>query len=203
MPNQVVMKRIDRKTLLIMAVLGTIVLVADIVLFFALEAISGTAFGITALISAPLAVIPFLLFYAPDEMGEIWKDSDFERSNWLPRTKESTLFEAAAALILIILWAIVLASHTKELEMPVLITVVVIALLISAYNANSGRYSIWRGKKNMKQSLIRARLTRIVAVVIALFGMLSLIPGVNTIFVGVAFFVIVILTYIGAFVINK
>ena len=203
MPNQVVMKRIDRKTLLIMAVLGTIVLVADIVLFFALEAISGTAFGITALISAPRAVIPFLLFYAPDEMKSIWKDSDFERSNWLPRTKESTLFEAATALILIILWAIVLASHTKELEMPVLITVVLIALLISAYNANSGRYSIWRGKKNMKQSLIRARLTRIVAVVIALFGMLSLIPGVNTIFVGVAFFVIVILTYIGAFVINK
>lgn len=198
----------NKEALKIIAIIGIIVLLTDAILFFALGLISGTVFGITALISAPLAIIPFLLIYAPDEVAEIWKDSNLASSNWLPRTKESTMFEVASAFILIISWVILLVSHNKELEMLVVVTVVVIALLITAYNAKwswfHNRWS-WPNLKedNMKQCLIRARLYRIFAVELALFGMLSLIPGVDEIFVMVAFLVMAIITYIGAFIINK
>lgn len=197
----------NKEALKIIALISFIVLLIDAILFFALGIISGTVFGITALISAPLAIIPFLLIYAPEEMAEIWNDSKFAGSNWLPRTKESTLFEVTSAFILIISWVIFLATHSEELEMLLVITVIVIALLITAYNTEWNRYyNRWRWlntkQDNMKLCLIRSRLNRILAVELALFGMLSLIPGVGKAFVVVAFIVMAI-TYIGAFFINK
>ena len=197
------MKLPGRKTLLIIAVIGTMALIADCILFFAAEAISGTAFGVTALISAPLAVIPFLLLYAPDEMEEIWKDSGFVKRNWLPRTKESTLFEAASAIILIIAWVIAWASHYEPMVHLMTITVLVISFLISAYNTRSRWNFRWTRNNHMLQIRMHSRLSRIMAVEVAFFGLLFLIPGSDKTFVTVAFLVIAILTYVGAFILNK
>lgn len=173
------MKPINKKTLIWIAALGAMVLIADIILFFALEAINGTAFGVTAILSAPFAIIPLLFLYAPAEMEVVMKGSILDKNGWLPRTKESTLFEAASALILIITWVIAYATHNLESVAPLISTLVAIILLITAYFKRKTIYS-FRWTLNMRQLVIQARLSRILAVVTALFGMVAVCPEINT-----------------------
>ena len=197
------MKPINKKTLIWIAALGAMVLIADIILFFALEAISGTAFGVTAILSAPFAIIPLLFLYAPDEMEVIIKGSILDHDGWLPRTKESTLFEAASALILIITWVIAYATHNLESVAPLISTLVAIILLITAYFKRKTMYS-FRLTLNMRQILIQARLSRILAVVTALFGMVAVCPGINTSVLPVVYIILAcIICCIGIYLMAK
>lgn len=198
------MKPINKKMLISVAVLGSIVLIADIILFFALEAISGTAFGITALLSAPFAIIPLMFLFAPAEMEVFLKDSMIVKNGWLPRTKESTLFEIASALILICAWIIALATHSKEIIPLFISSVIVIGMLVKAYSKTPSALSLWSiwSATNMEQLLMRARYLRVLAVETALFGLLIVCPGVNfNIIIGILL-PLYILTSIG-FVILK
>ncbi|MBQ6078908.1 MAG: hypothetical protein IJK93_01405 [Muribaculaceae bacterium] len=188
------MKRISKKALFMMVGFSSIVLIALIMLYVK-RVISGTALDILALIS----FIPFLLLFIPHEKEEIWKGTVVP--NWLPRTKESTAFEAAAAFILIIAWIIALTSRNGELHVLALITLAVIVTLTLAYSTMGWVYG--RGRvDSMKQCLINARLNRIVAVETSLFAMLSVIPGVDKAVI-IAFIVVAVLAYICASVINK
>lgn len=175
------MKPINKKTLISVAVLGSIVLIADIILFFALEAISGTAFGITALLSAPFAIIPLMFLFAPAEMEVFLKDSMIVKNGWLTRTKESTMFEIASALILICAWIIALATHSKEIIPLFISSVIVIGMLVKAYSKTPSALSLWSiwSATNMEQLLMRARYLRVLAVETALFALLIVCPGVN------------------------
>ena len=190
------MRPIIKKTLLIIAVISAIVLIADFMaLFLARETINGTVFGIIALISGPLAIIPALFLIAPKEMGVLMEQNNIASRGFLPRTKESTLFEIASALIIVCMWVIALASHSKDFYIPIITTVFVIGLLAAAYFTDKRSWTIWEAK-NMRQLMIRGRFRRVLAVEIALFGMLTVCPGVNQTFIGVTFLVITILSYI-------
>ena len=68
------MKPTNRKIWLTVAIVAAIVLIADFILLLAVGAISGTVFGLTALISGPLAIIPLMFLIAPDEMKKQWNN---------------------------------------------------------------------------------------------------------------------------------
>lgn len=188
------MKQINKKALFMMVGFSSIILIALIILYVK-GVISGTALDILALI----AFIPFLLLFIPHEKEDIWRGTKVP--NWLPRTKESTAFEATSAFILIIAWIIALTSHNGELHILALITLAVIAYLALAY-CTMGWFYGRRRTNDMKQCLINARLNRIVAVETALFGMLTVIPGVDKAVI-ITFIVIAILVYICVSIINK
>lgn len=196
------MKPNNKIALLIATAIGTTVLIADFIMFFAMEAISGTAFGVTALISAPIAIISALCLIAPEEMRAQWKNwenANLPKQGFLPRTKESTTFEVASAIILACAWVITLATDHEALSLQAIFTVIVVALLVTAYVANKKTWSIW-AVNNTRQLLIRARFMRILAVEIALFGMLTVCPGVNQTIIGIIFLGIAILSYILFFI---
>ncbi len=109
------MKPTNRKIWLTVAIVAAIVLIADFILLLAFGAISGTVFGITALISGPLAIIPMMFLIAPDEMKKQWNNADIARQGFLPRTKESTVFEIASAFILIASWVVAIARPNEEI----------------------------------------------------------------------------------------
>ena len=190
------MKPTNKKIILTVAILATIVLVADFILFLAAEAISGTVFGITALISAPLSIVPMMFLIAPGEMREAVNNSNFARQGILPRTKESTLFEAASALILVASWVIVLARYAEGLYFIAGIdTICVIALLVTAYFTEKWTFGII-ASDSMQQLQIRARFRRIMAVELALYCLLTVIPGVNQTFVNWAIIILFILSLV-------
>ena len=189
------MKPINKKILLAVAFISTIVLVADFILFFAAGAISGTVFGITALISAPLSIVPMMFLIAPDEMKEQFNNANIARLGFLPRTKESTLFEVASALLLVGTWIIALARHIDDFFIIVVVTICVVSLLVEAYFTNKW----WLGglaSDDTEQLQIRARIKRILAVEAALYGLLTVIPDVNQTFVNWTFLVIAIMSVI-------
>jgi len=189
------MKPINKKILIAVAFIATIVLVTDCILFFAAEAISGTAFGITALISAPLSIVPIMFLIAPGEMKEQFNNANIARLGFLPRTKESSLFEAASALLLVSAWIIALARHTTDYYIIGIVSVCAISLLVEAYFTNKW----WLGtmdSDNMQQLMIRARFKRILAVEAALYCLLTVIPGVNQTFVNWTFLLIAIMSVI-------
>ena len=168
------MKPTNRKIWLTVAIVAAIVLIADFILLLAYGAISGTVFGITALISGPLAIIPMMFLIAPDEMKKQWNNADIARQGFLPRTKESTVFEIASAFILIASWAVAIARPNEDIYIIYVVTFCVIALLISAYFTNKWTFGMI-ASDNMQQLQIRARFKRIIAVETALYGLLTVI----------------------------
>ena len=192
------MKPTNKKILLTVAILATIVLVADFILFLAAEAISGTVFGITALISGPLAIIPMMFLIAPDEMKKQWNNADIARQGFFPRTKESTVFEIASAFILIASWVVAIARPNEEIYIIYVVTFCVIALLFSAYFTNKWTFGMI-ASDNMQQLQTRARFKRIIAVETALYGLLTVIPEINQTFVNWTFLLLAILSLIWFF----
>ena len=190
------MKPTNKKNLLTVAILATIVLVADFILFLAAEAISGTVFGITALISAPLSIVPMMFLIAPDEMREGLNNANIARRGFLPRTKESTLFEMASALIVFASWVIALARHSEDAYIIAGIsTIAVIILLVTSYFTEKWMFGTL-ASDSMQQLHTRARFKRILAVECALYGLLSVIPGVNQTFVNWALMILVIVSFV-------
>ena len=191
------MKPTNRKIWLTVAIIAAIVLVADfILLFLAPEVISGTVFGITALISGPLAILPMMFLIAPDEMNKQLNNANIARHGFLPRTKESTLFEIASALIIAAAWIIALARHTEEFYVLIgIVTIGVIALLVTAYFTEKWTFGML-ASDNMPQLQIRARFKRILAVEAALYGLLTVIPEINQTFVNWAFLLLAILSIV-------
>jgi hypothetical protein len=189
------MKPTNRKIWLTVAIVAAIVLIADFILLLAVGAISGTVFGITALISGPLAIIPMMFLIAPDEMEKQWNNADIARQGFLPRTKESTVFEIASAFILIASWAVAIARPNEEIYIIYVVTFCVIALLISAYFTNKWTFGMI-ASDNMQQLQIRARFKRIIAVETALYGLLTVIPGINQTFVNWTFLLLAILSIV-------
>lgn len=192
------MKPTNRKIWLTVAIVAAIVLIADFILLLAFGAISGTVFGITALISGPLAIIPMMFLIAPDEMKKQWNNADIARQGFLPRTKESTVFEIASAFILIASWAVAIARPNEEIYIIYVVTFCVIALLISAYFTNKWTFGMI-ASDNMQQLQIRARFKRIIAVETALYGLLTVIPGINQTFVNWTFLLLAILSLVWFF----
>ena len=192
------MKPTNRKIWLTVAIVAAIVLIADFILLLAFGAISGTVFGITALISGPLAIIPMMFLIAPDEMKKQWNNADIARQGFLPRTKESTVFEIASAFILIASWVVAIARPNEEIYIIYVVTFCVIALLISAYFTNKWTFGMI-ASDNMQQLQIRARFKRIIAVETALYGLLTVIPGINQTFVNWTFLLLAILSLIWFF----
>lgn len=185
------MKQSNKTILIAIASIATIVLVADFILLLVTESISGTVFGITALISAPLAIIPLMFLIAPDEMKEQFENANIARHGFLPRTKESTLFELASALILVCSWVIVLALHNKEFHILLFTTVAVMALLVTAHFTDKWTLGMVAAN-NMQQLQTGARFKRILAVETALYGLLTVCPGINQTFVNWAFLLLAI-----------
>ena len=192
------MKPTNRKIWLTVAIVAAIVLIADFILLLAFGAISGTVFGITALISGPLAIIPMMFLIAPDEMKKQWNNADIARQGFLPRTKEATLFEVASAFILIASWAVAIARPNEEIYIIYVVTFCVIALLISAYFTNKWTFGMI-ASDNMQQLQIRARFKRIIAVETALYGLLTVIPGINQTFVNWTFLLLAIFSLVWFF----
>ena len=189
------MKPTNRKIWLTVAIVAAIVLIADFILLLAVGAISGTVFGITALISGPLAIIPMMFLIAPDEMEKQWNNADIARQGFLPRTKESTLFEVASAFILIASWIVAIARPNEDIYIICVVTFCVIALLFSAYFTNKWTFGMI-ASDNMQQLQTRARFKRIIAVETALYGLLTVIPGINQTFVNWAFLLLAILSIV-------
>lgn len=189
------MKPTNRKIWLTVAIVAAIVLIADFILLLAFGAISGTVFGITALISGPLAIIPMMFLIAPDEMKKQWNNADIARQGFLPRTKEATLFEVASAFILIASWAVAIARPNEEIYIIYVVTFCVIALLFSAYFTNKWTFGMI-ASDNMQQLQIRARFKRIIALETALYGLLTVIPGINQTFVNWTFLLLAILSIV-------
>ena len=192
------MKPTNRKIWLTVAIVAAIVLIADFILLLAFGAISGTVFGITALISGPLAIIPMMFLIAPDEMKKQWNNADIARQGFLPRTKESTVFEIASAFILIASWVVAIARPNEEIYIIYVVTFCVIALLISAYFTNKWTFGMI-ASDNMQQLQIRARFKRIIAVETALYGLLTVIPGINQTFVNWTFLLLAIFSLVWFF----
>ncbi len=192
------MKPTNRKIWLTVAIVAAIVLIADFILLLAFGAISGTVFGITALISGPLAIIPMMFLIAPDEMKKQWNNADIARQGFLPRTKESTVFEIASAFILIASWVVAIAHPNEEIYIIYVVTFCVIALLISAYFTNKWTFGMI-ASDNMQQLQIRARFKRIIAVETALYGLLTVIPGINQTFVNWTFLLLAIFSLVWFF----
>ena len=192
------MKSTNRKIWLTVAIVAAIVLIADFILLLAVGAISGTVFGITALISGPLAIIPMMFLIAPDEMEKQWNNADIARQGFLPRTKESTLFEVASAFILIASWIVAIARPNEDIYIICVVTFCVIALLFSAYFTNKWTFGMI-ASDNMQQLQTRARFKRIIAVETALYGLLTVIPGINQTFVNWTFLLLAILSLIWFF----
>ena len=189
------MKPTNRKIWLTVAIVAAIVLIADFILLLAFGAISGTVFGITALISGPLAIIPMMFLIAPDEMKKQWNNADIARQGFFPRTKESTVFEIASAFILIASWVVAIARPNEEIYIIYVVTFCVIALLFSAYFTNKWTFGMI-ASDNMQQLQIRARFKRIIAVETALYGLLTVIPGINQTFVNWTFLLLAILSIV-------
>ncbi len=189
------MKSTNRKIWLTVAIVAAIVLIADFILLLAVGAISGTVFGITALISGPLAIIPMMFLIAPDEMEKQWNNADIARQGFLPRTKESTLFEVASAFILIASWIVAIARPNEDVYIICVVTFCVIALLFSAYFTNKWTFGMI-ASDNMQQLQTRARFKRIIAVETALYGLLTVIPEINQTFVNWTFLLLAILSII-------
>ena len=189
------MKPTNRKIWLTVAIIAGIVLIADFILLLADGAISGTVFGITALISGPLAIIPTMFLIAPDEMKKQWNNADIARQGFLPRTKEATLFEVASAFILIASWIVAIARPDEDIYIICAVTFCVIALLFSAYFTNKWTFGMI-ASDNMQQLQIRARFKRIIAVETALYGLLTVIPGINQTFVNWTFLLLAILSIV-------
>ena len=176
------MKLMNKKTLLILAIIGSMVLIGDFILYFAMGVISEKAFDITAKLSGVLAIVSAVFFLAPNEKGIDLKNSRQAEGIRLQRTKESTLFEATAALIVIITWLIAIATHNVGLVAPIIFTAIVIAFLVKAYHKRRSTFSIWPSRNiryNTEQILIFARLDRIMAVVTALFSLVAVCSEVN------------------------
>ena len=189
------MKPTNRKIWLTVAIVAAIVLIADFILLLAVGAISGTVFGITALISGPLAIIPMMFLIAPDEMEKQWNNADIARHGFLPRTKESTLFEVASAFILIASWIVAIARPNEDIYIICVVTFCVIALLFSAYFTNKWTFGMI-ASDNMQQLQTRARFKRIIAVETALYGLLTVIPGINQTFVNWTILLLAILSIV-------
>ena len=189
------MKPTNRKIWLTVSIVAAIVLIADFILLLAVGAISGTVFGITALISGPLAIIPMMFLIAPDEMEKQWNNADIARHGFLPRTKESTLFEVASAFILIASWIVAIARPNEDIYIICVVTFCVIALLFSAYFTNKWTFGMI-ASDNMQQLQTRARFKRIIAVETALYGLLTVIPGINQTFVNWTFLLLAILSIV-------
>ncbi len=189
------MKPTNRKIWLTVAIVAAIVLIADFILLLAVGAISGTVFGITALISGPLAIIPMMFLIAPDEMEKQWNNADIARQGFLPRTKESTLFEVASAFILIASWIVAIARPNEDIYIICVVTFCVIALLFSAYFTNKWTFGMI-ASDNMQQLQTRARFKRIIAVETALYGLLTVIPGINQTFVNWTILLLAILSIV-------
>ena len=192
------MKPTNRKIWLTVAIVAAIVLIADFILLLAFGAISGTVFGITALISGPLAIIPMMFLIAPDEMKKQWNNADIARQGFFPRTKESTVFEIASAFILIASWVVAIARPNEEIYIISVVTFCVIALLFSAYFTNKWTFGMI-ASDNMQQLQTRARFKRIIAVETALYGLLTVIPEINQTFVNWTFLLLAILSLIWFF----
>ena len=192
------MKPTNRKIWLTVAIVAAIVLIADFILLLTVGAISGTVFGITALISGPLAIIPMMFLIAPDEMEKQWNNADIARHGFLPRTKESTLFEVASAFILIASWIVAIARPNEDIYIICIVTFCVIALLFSAYFTNKWTFGMI-ASDNMQQLQTRARFKRIIAVETALYGLLTVIPGINQTFVNWTFLLLAILSLVWFF----
>ena len=189
------MKPTNRKIWLTVAIVAAIVLIADFILFLAAGAISGTVFGITALISGPLAIIPMMFLIAPDEMKEALSNANIAQLGFLPRTKESTMFEIASAFILIASWIVAIARPNEDIYINCVVTFCVIALLFSAYFTNKWTFGMI-ASDNMQQLQTRARFKRIIAVETALYGLLTVIPGINQTFVNWTFLLLAILSIV-------
>ena len=189
------MKPTNRKIWLTVAIVAAIVLIADFILLLAFGAISGTVFGITALISGPLAIIPMMFLIAPDEMKKQWNNADIARQGFFPRTKESTVFEIASAFILIASWVVAIARPNEEIYIIYVVTFCVIALLFSAYFTNKWTFGMI-ASDNMQQLQTRARFKRIIAVETALYGLLTVIPEINQTFVNWTFLLLAILSIV-------
>ena len=192
------MKPTNRKIWLTVAIVAAIVLIADFILLLAFGAISGTVFGITALISGPLAIIPMMFLIAPDEMKKQWNNADIARQGFFPRTKESTVFEIASAFILIASWVVAIARPNEEIYIIYVVTFCVIALLFSAYFTNKWTFGMI-ASDNMQQLQTRARFKRIIAVETALYGLLTVIPEINQTFVNWTFLLLAILSLVWFF----
>ncbi len=192
------MKPTNRKIWLTVAIVAAIVLIIDFILLLAVGAISGTVFGITALISGPLAIIPMMFLIAPDEMEKQWNNADIARHGFLPRTKESTLFEVASAFILIASWIVAIARPNEDVYIICVVTFCVIALLFSAYFTNKWTFGMI-ASDNMQQLQTRARFKRIIAVETALYGLLTVIPEINQTFVNWTFLLLAILSLVWFF----
>jgi len=171
-----------RKQLIILSALGTIILITDVILFFGAEVISGTAFGVTALISAPLAIVPALFLIAPEEMAERWKASRKPDYGWMPRTREGSIMEAVAAILLIGAWTIALTRHQfadgiegNPQVMLIIMTFTAVVLMVAAYNP---RY-INTGVEvtNERQLFLAVRMTRVIAIELALMLLCDEITG--------------------------
>ena len=189
------MKPTNRKIWLTVAIVAAIVLIADFILLLAVGAISGTVFGITALISGPLAIIPMMFLIAPDEMKKQWNNTDIARQGFLPRTKEATLFEVASAFILVASWIVAIARPNEDVYIICVVTFCVIALLFSAYFTNKWTFGMI-ASDNMQQLQTRARFKRIIAVETALYGLLTVIPGINQTFVNWTILLLAILSIV-------
>lgn len=174
------MSAMNRKYMILVLGIIDLLTVALIIELAAMDKISETTFW-TVLIVACLAATP--LFYlvahgitagikSPQEQAaELADDIDTDNLK-LPRTIETTVFEAITVAILIAAVVVWFATHYAGLDGRGMAGFVILPtwLLIRAYTPRPS--FLWGEMHNIEQVQISTRLMRILAVMIAIGGLL-------------------------------
>ena len=199
------MKPMNKKTLTLSAATAMGFIIVAMVIALLMEGkISETTFWIVwivlGLVSAP--VIYFLVYgitsgiKSPREQAaELADDIDTDNVR-LPRTPETTIIEAATVVILIAAAVAAIITHFAGLNGRGLtgFTIIPTWLLISAYTPRPS--FLWGEMHNLNQVSISARLMRILAIMIALGGLLRACVWLYTPVMGDIWNGVTLLTYI-------
>lgn len=168
------------KTSIIVLAIIAVLTVALIISLAALNKISETTFW-TVLIVACLAATPVFYLVAhrmtagikspQEQAAELADDIDLDEVK-LPRTLETTILEATTATILIAAIVAWFSNHCAGLDGRGMAGFVILStwLLIRAYAPRPSL--LWGEMHNLEQVQISARLMRILAIMIALGGLL-------------------------------
>ena len=181
-----------------------ILVVAIAIALFFMDKISDTTFW-TVIIIACLAASP--LFYlaahgitsgikSPQEQAAADADDIVLDDLELPRTLESTIFEAIAVIVLIAVTYVGFTTHFQNISGRNLagVSIITSGLLVSAYTPRPS--FLWGEMHNLWQVRCSARLHRILALMFAIYMLMRLCEGFYSPMVGNVYGVIIILTYI-------
>lgn len=199
----------NKNTAILLAIMDVLV-VGAVIMLHAMNRISDTTFW-TVLIVACLIAAPLCYFAAHSLTAGIKSPQQQAADNAddipldgieLPRTPESTIFEAITGAIVIAATAVAIATHFEHIHGRALAGLPIITswMLYSAYHPKPS--FLWGEMHNLWQVRFSARLRRILAVMFATFILLRLCVWFNQPIIEHVGFAVIILTYIAGRIIQ-